>query len=146
MSLNIYLIGEEKEQECICPCCDNEHTRKVTDYWFDGNITHNLNTMADAAGIYEALWRPYELHKDYRSDKTYAYQEYRQFEEDHPMYARDIIDKLKEGLEKLKAAPDEYKIYNPSNGWGEYSNLVSFVEEYLEACINHPDARIHASR
>src|SRR6266496_3980933 len=28
-------------------------------YW--RNITHNLNTMADAAGIYKHLWRPEEL-------------------------------------------------------------------------------------
>ena len=32
---------------------------------YECNITHNLGTMAQNADIYEALWRPYRLHKDY---------------------------------------------------------------------------------
>jgi len=28
---------------------------------FEANITHNLNRMAQAAGIYEALWCPDEI-------------------------------------------------------------------------------------
>ncbi len=32
-----------------------------SDVVFEYNITHNLGVMADAAGIYEALWRPEEI-------------------------------------------------------------------------------------
>jgi hypothetical protein len=28
---------------------------------YSDNITHNLGEMADAAGIYKALWRPEEI-------------------------------------------------------------------------------------
>lgn len=28
---------------------------------FSSNITHNLNAMAEAAGIYRQIWRPEEI-------------------------------------------------------------------------------------
>lgn len=92
---------------------------------FSCNITHNLNRMAEAAGIYEALWRPEEL-----NIKT----------------AIELIAPLSEGLEKLKADPEKFKQFNASNGWGNYENLVKFVEEYLEACKQNPDAEVSTWR
>jgi hypothetical protein len=38
-----------------------EENEFETECVFDANITHNLNKMADAAGIYEACWRPEEI-------------------------------------------------------------------------------------
>ena len=32
---------------------------------YNANITHNLGKMAEEAGIYEALWRPYQLKEGY---------------------------------------------------------------------------------
>lgn len=91
---------------------------------YSANITHNLNRMAREAGIYEACWRPEE--KDYK-------------------YARDIIPILEEGLRKMKEDPDHYKTFNASNGWGSYDNFVPWVERYLNACKENPDAEIHVS-
>lgn len=48
MSLDVSL-----EENC-CPVC------KRADEVFHSNITHNLNEMADALGIYEPIWRPEE--------------------------------------------------------------------------------------
>lgn len=92
---------------------------------FSRNITHNLNNMADAAGIYKFLWRP---------------------EETHAKTAGDLIAPLTAGLNKLKADPELYRSMNPDNGWGNYEGLVKFVESVIAACIEDPDATIEVCR
>lgn len=92
---------------------------------FDYNITHNLRDMAAAAGIYQCLWRP---------------------DEELITKASQLIQKLEFGLMLLKAHPIEFKQFNPANGWGDYNALVNMVEEYLKACMEHPDADVSVSR
>lgn len=92
---------------------------------YSANITHNLGTMADKAGIYEALWRPEEI------GITHAHQ---------------LIERLKAGLALLREKPDYFKTFNPSNGWGDYDGLVRFTEQYLEACEQYPQAEVSVSR
>ena len=92
---------------------------------YSANITHNLNNMANAAGIYQALWRPEEL---------------------HITKAGDLIPLLEKGLAELKADPEKFRAYNASNGWGMYEHFVPFVEDYLEACREYPDAEVSVSR
>lgn len=92
---------------------------------FDYNITHNLNNMAEKAGIYKHLWRPEEL------EITQAY---------------SLIEPLKKGLDLLKSEPERFKAFNPENGWGTYEGLVNFVEKYLQACIENPESEINVSR
>ena len=92
---------------------------------FDRNITHNLNTMAQEAGIYEALWRPDE----------HGYTK-----------AEQIIPILKEGLEQLEREPEHFKKFDSPNGWGMYIHFVPFVKAVLEACEEYPDADIEVSR
>lgn len=97
---------------------------RPTSVW-DGNITHNLNKMAAAVGIYDAMWHP---------DRIGA------------THAAQIIGRLREGLEMLKSDPEHYSTFEPSNKWGTYADLVKFVEEYLAACEENPDAEIVAYR
>lgn len=92
---------------------------------YSANITHNLNKMADAAGIYQAMWRPEEI---------------------GAVRAKDIIELLSDGLTKLRADPDKFKQFDPPNKWGSYDGLVRFAEKYLEACREYPEARINVSR
>ena len=96
-----------------------------SDQVYSANITHNLTKMADKAGIYEALWRPEE--KDWK-------------------LAKDIIPVLEKGLKKLKSKDSYFETFNPDNGWGSYDGLVGFVEQYLVACKEYPDAEIRVSR
>jgi hypothetical protein len=124
MSLDVYLYGKETLVKCQCQC-GHSHFKKERPLLFDYNITHNLNKMAAEAGLYEALWRPEEI---------------------GAQQAKDIIGKLGVGLDVLKHSPDEFKKFNPINGWGKYENLVSFVEKYLEACIENPESDISVSR
>ena len=60
--------------------------------------------------------------------------------------AHELIAPLTEGLARLKHDPEQYRVFNPENGWGNYENLVHFVEEYLLACETHPNAVVHVSR
>lgn len=113
MSLDVYL-----QKKCSCGEC-------VKKEYFDYNITHNLNHMAEKARLYRYLWRPEEL---------------------NIKYARFLVEPLQEGLRRLRSNPDEYKKLAPKNGWGSYEGLVVFVEEYLKACKEFPDAEIIVSR
>lgn len=106
MSLDVYLIQNEESV-------------------YNSNITHNLNKMADEAGIYKHLWRPEEL---------------------NIKKASELIHPLKEGLDKMKSNPTHYKSFDSSNGWGIYEHFIPFIEKYLNACIEYPNANVETSR
>jgi hypothetical protein len=112
---------------------------------YSSNITHNLNQMADKAGIYEALWRPYQLKEGYNVPEEDHQAEY-DFEENNPVKAYEIIAIIEKGLEDLKSRPEYFKQFNSPNGWGMYDNFVPFVEEYLKACKEYPESYVHADR
>lgn len=111
---------------------------------FSANITHNLGKMADKAGIYDALWRPYRLHKDYKhfdiDDEEY------EFEQSVTIYAKDIVDIVEKGLKKIKNKPEYYAKFNSPNGWGTYENFVPWIERYLEALKEYPESKIEVDR
>jgi hypothetical protein len=100
---------------------EEEDTSRV----YHANITHNLNTMANDAGIYKYLWRPDEL---------------------GIVVAKELIKPLEEGLALLKSEPARFKQFNPKNGWGTYEGLVEFVDSYLEACKKYPEAKVSVWR
>ncbi len=92
---------------------------------YNANITHNLGKMAKEAGIYKHLWRPEEI------GITKAYQ---------------LIEPLKVGLALMKSDPARFEQFNASNGWGMYKHFVPWIERYLEACIEHPQADVETNR
>ena len=92
---------------------------------FSLNITHNLGKMADAAGIYEVLWRP---------------------DENGITKARQCIDPLSSALLELVRNREKYEAYNSPNGWGLYKHFVPFVTAVLTACCDYPDADVSVSR
>lgn len=95
------------------------------DYVYSSNITHNLGKMASEAGIYEALWRPEEI---------------------GITKAGQLINPLQRGLNLLRSDPDRFDKLSASNGWGTYDQFVPWVQNYLDACEQYPDAEVHASR
>lgn len=125
MSLDVYLRGPAQTVPCTCTTCWNEHTREDRDCFFDANITHNLTAMAREAGIYEACWEPEEI------GITKAVQ---------------LIEPLRKGLKLLKAEPYRFQTFNPKNGWGDYDGFVRWIQKYLEACEQYPDADVSVSR
>jgi hypothetical protein len=92
---------------------------------YSGNITHNLNKMAEAVGLYQYLWRPDEI---------------------GVTKASQLIEPLTIGLKKLREDQLYLETLNPSNGWGSYHGLVEFVRLYLDACKEFPNAEVTADR
>ena len=125
MSLDVYLRGPAEQVACTCSHCWDDHMREDREEFFQANITHNLNKMAREAGIYEACWRPEEI---------------------GITKAEQLIEPLEHGIERLKAEPERFKQFNPSNGWGDYDGFIQWLENYLAACIEHPNAEITVSR
>ena len=89
---------------------------------WEGNITHNLGKMASEAGLYQILWRPGE-----------------------DVQARDVFDKLIEGLAHMLRNKEALSQFDAANGWGTYENLLEFVFNFTKACGEYPDAVISAS-
>jgi hypothetical protein len=92
---------------------------------YSRNITHNLNKMAMEADIYMALWRPEEI---------------------GVTTAKQLVPLLETGLETLRSDPERFEKFNPENGYGSYEGLVNFVETYLQACKENPDAEVCVCR
>jgi len=120
MSLDIYL---HNTKTITCKCGEVHEVETVTVY--DGNITGNLWKMADAANIGDPLWEPESL---------------------NITKAGQLIQPLTDGLELLKSKPEYFERFNSPNGWGLYKHFVPFVEKYLNACKEYPDAVIEISR
>ena len=92
---------------------------------YSANITHNLGKMAEAAGVYLAMWRPEEL---------------------GITRAGDLLPILEPGLADWIANPEKYKAYNPANKWGSYDGLVKVLKEYIGEIKEHPDSIVEVSR
>jgi len=117
MSLDVYLRAPS-----ACPHCGKDVP--PTDGYAD-NITHNLNRMAEAAGIYAHLWRPDEI---------------------GITTAAQLVEPLRVGLALLKSDPARFSAFDAPNGWGKYEHFVPFVENYLAACEREPHAAVSVSR
>ncbi len=125
MSLDVYLNGKEKEVVCVCYECGDEHKRLEKVCYYNANITHNLNKMADEAGIYQHLWRPEEI---------------------GITKAGQLIEPLEKGLALMKSDPERFKKFNAPNGWGLYEHFIPWIENYLSACKEYPEADVGVSR
>ena len=92
---------------------------------FDANITHNLGAMAREAGIYQHCWRPEEI---------------------GITHARQLIEPLQTAIAAMRADPARFERHDAPNGWGLYKHFLPWLEKYLAACEEHPDAEVSVSR
>lgn len=97
----------------VCKCCGRG------DEVYHANITHNLNEMAVALGIYEVLWHPDEC-----KVKT----------------AEQLIPVLQKAIKYMEGDPTQYQQFDAKNGWGTFEHFLPFVKKYLKACKQYPDA------
>lgn len=127
MSLDVYLTMPRTrargEHQCNCEFCTINKGDTTEVYW--ANITHNLNTMADAGGFYKAVWRP---------------------DEEGITKASQLIDVLHNAVKDMEARPEFFEQYNSPNGWGLYENFLPWLKRYLNACIEYPEASVRVSR
>jgi len=117
MSLDLYV---KKEVMIECPHCKETIPSWEYRYVWDFTITHNLATMANAAGIYGPLRSPKDI-------------------------AKDNIDELEKGIKKLIDNPDVYKKYNPDNGRWDYEGLVKFAIKVLKCYEENPEGIVSVS-
>ena len=125
MSLDVYLYGGDKTERCVCPQCGNEHTHAGCEEVYHANITHNVNKMAIEAGVYMEVWRP---------------------EECEVTHARQLIEPLRDAIRLMAAEPGRFIKHNSDNGWGMYENFLPWLQKYLAACLDYPDAAVEVSR
>jgi hypothetical protein len=93
---------------------------------FHANITHNLNKMADEAGIYYHLWRPDEI---------------------GITKAKELIRPLKKARElMIEKGRQHWVQFEPSNKWGTYEGFMSFIVAVIAACEEYPEADVNVSR
>lgn len=85
---------------------------------FARSVTHNLIPMWKKAGIYDALYNS--------NGKT----------------AGDILEAVKAGLQDMNAKPEEYKLLNAEDGFGNYFGAVHFLFDLVKACEYYPKATI----
>jgi len=98
-----------------CPTCGN--SERV----FSQDTTHNHRSMAGEAGICEVVWHP---------------------NENGVSVARELIEPLRKAILMMKADPERFKKHNAANGWGSYEHFLPWLEKYLAACEEHPDAEV----
>lgn len=125
MSLDVYLYDQEDELTTHRCSCGNEHQLRERRQLFSANITHNLGRMASEAGIYEALWRP---------------------DEHGITKAKQVGDAIEKGLVLMRADPLRFWALEAANGWGKFDDFVPWLENYLRACREHPEALVEVSR
>jgi hypothetical protein len=106
MSLGIYL--EENGEEI---------------HWQD--ITHNLGSMAEEAGIYRILWRA---------------------EEEGIETAEQLIGPLAIAIVEMKKDPPRFKEHDSPNGWGIYDHFLPWLERLLCACARYHSAKVKTCR
>lgn len=98
---------------------------------FEENITHNLGLMAKEVKVsngwtlYQMMWHPDEI---------------------GVTKAEQLIEPLREAHTIMIRDQARLEQFNPANGWGNYENLHDTVQQYLNACIRHPDAVVEVSR
>ena len=88
------------------------------------NITHNLNKMAEAVGLYEILWPP-------GSADTVT--------------ATRMIPILEKGIKELESDPEKYRAFDAPNGWGKYEDFIGFCKDLLYQCEKYPAAVVERS-
>ena len=128
MSLDVYLYGPEELTACECRCAcgerhSHDHMSKPT--LFGANYTHNGTAMADAAGIYAAVWRP---------------------DENGITHAAQLIEPLRVGIAAMEADPARFVAVEPPNKWGSFASFLPWCKEYLAACEANPTATVEVSR
>lgn len=88
-------------------------------------ITHDLTAMAEAAGLYECMWRPKEC---------------------GITIASQMIEPLEKGINAMIENKVWLKTMNPENWLESYDTLFSVAQRYLAACVENHNAKVEVGR
>lgn len=91
---------------------------------YEDNITSNLVRMADAAGLYNAIWQT----SDNNGVTT----------------AEQLTPMLRRAIDDMMENPEHYEVYDNKNGWGTYKDFLPWLKKLLSACKEFPEAQIQS--
>ena len=58
---------------------------------------------------------------------------------------KDIYPALVQGVSLLTMYPQQYKCFEPENGWGTIKTTIAFLEKIIANCEKHPNAVIEVT-
>jgi hypothetical protein len=93
--------------------------------YFQAVITHNVIGIASEANLYVPVWHP----------ETLSIYE-----------AWQLVEPLRQGIGQLRRSPELFKKMDNPNGWGTYDQFLPWLEKYLQACMEYPEASVEVSR
>lgn len=121
MGLNIYFLDESGEDV------------EIESYL---RITHNLNSVVSELGLlvclphYEVIWIPDELFGLKNGEVPVVF----------------VLKVLPDLIKDLLEFEDRLTDYLPSNGYGTFDGLITFLCDYLKECYKHKEAYIYCCR
>ena len=130
MSLDVSIVKTNDKGECL-----------DTIWW--GNVTHNMNMMADhvpikysdeegmvsfMGSLYDVVWNLKEIGDGYFVDTTNM----------GKALSLGICYMIEHRLELLQ--------YNPRNGFGDFNAFLIFLIDYKNNCEDNPGCRIEISK
>ena len=59
--------------------------------------------------------------------------------------AAEAAPLIRAALDKMLADPPAFKALNPPNGWGTYEGAIQFLQEFAQACAEHPLCTVNAT-
>lgn len=121
MSYDVYLIGEEFEENCICSACQHSHTRKGVIEYFSTNYTSNMGPAWREAGAQIHEWDGKK--------------------------ASECSSQLAGAIAVIKKDIPRFKKFEPNNGWGHVDTMLNqFLVPFLAAMHEYPDAIVRVSK
>lgn len=59
--------------------------------------------------------------------------------------AETLAEALAPAVAEMEANPDTYRVFNASNGWGDYEGTLTFLKKILGAAQQYPNGKVHIS-
>lgn len=117
-------IGRADTMACIArtQSLQGHKVRWVNAQVFRFVVTHNLIPMAQALGIYEALWGC-----------------------DRDTVAAALIEPLTRAVTTLATHQAQLEAFDAPNGWGKRESLLLFLARLLQACKDNPKAKVEGA-
>lgn len=56
--------------------------------------------------------------------------------------AAEVMLRVKVAIERMLAAPEQYRKLQPDNGWGDYEGAVDVLQRLLTKCHRYPTATV----
>jgi hypothetical protein len=126
-NLDVFLEGDVYTTNCRCSDCGNNHRKTERKEYYWATVSNCHRELARAAEVYTAVWEPNTAGST---------------------VAKQLIVPLTIGLAELEVHPEKFESIARRSvcaPYGGYQSFVHFIQGYLQACIEYPDATVRVS-